>query len=44
MLGLFHGRPGARAWRQRLSVEACRDGAGPDLLERAIDETVARAA
>ena len=27
MLGLFQGRPGARAWRRHLSVEAPKDGA-----------------
>ncbi|RYH03492.1 tRNA dihydrouridine(20/20a) synthase DusA [Salipiger sp. IMCC34102] len=28
MLGMFQGRPGARAWRRHLSVEAPKDGAG----------------
>jgi tRNA-dihydrouridine synthase A len=37
MLGLFHGRPGARAWRRILTVEAIRPGAGPDVIERALD-------
>ncbi len=32
MLGLFTGRPGARAWRRALSEEASRDGAGVDAL------------
>ena len=36
MLGLFHGRPGARAWRRILTVEAIRPGAGPDVIERAL--------
>ncbi len=36
MLGLFHGRPGARAWRRILSDEANRDGAGPEVLLRAL--------
>ncbi len=36
MLGLFAGRPGARAWRRILSEEAHRDGAGPDLVRRAL--------
>jgi tRNA-dihydrouridine synthase A len=36
MLGLFSGRPGARAWRRRLTVEACRPGAGLDVIERAL--------
>lgn len=32
MLGLFTGRPGARAWRRVLSEGATRPGAGPELL------------
>jgi tRNA-dihydrouridine synthase A len=36
MLGLFHGRPGARAWRRILTVEAIRPGAGPEVIERAL--------
>jgi tRNA-dihydrouridine synthase A len=32
MLGLANGRPGARRFRQMLSVEAARRGAGPALL------------
>ena len=36
MLGLFAGRPGARAWRRLLSEEAHKDGAGPELVERAL--------
>ncbi|MGL4206075.1 MAG: tRNA dihydrouridine(20/20a) synthase DusA [Aeromonadaceae bacterium] len=32
MLGLFQGLPGARAWRRHLSEQACRPGAGPDVL------------
>jgi tRNA-dihydrouridine synthase A len=36
MLGLFAGRPGARAWRRTLSEGATRPGAGPELLEAAI--------
>jgi tRNA-dihydrouridine synthase A len=35
MLGLFNGRPGARAWRRLLSEGASRPGAGPDLLQAA---------
>ncbi len=35
MLGLFAGRPGARAWRRALS-DATRPGAGPRLLEEAL--------
>ena len=36
MLGLFHGLPGARGWRQVLSTEASRDGAGPEVVLRAL--------
>ena len=36
MLGLFAGRPGARAWRRKLSEEAHRDSAGPQLVEQAL--------
>jgi tRNA-dihydrouridine synthase A len=36
MLGLFAGRPGARAWRRMLSEEANRPDAGTDLLRRAL--------
>lgn len=32
MLGLYHGLPGARLWRQALSVEGARKGAGPEVL------------
>ncbi len=35
MLGLFRGRPGARAWRRRLSEDARRPGAGAELLRDA---------
>jgi tRNA-dihydrouridine synthase A len=37
MLGLANGRPGARLFRQILSVDAARKGAGPDVLLRALD-------
>ncbi|GGO54114.1 tRNA-U16,U17-dihydrouridine synthase [Roseovarius pacificus] len=36
MLGLFAGRPGARAWRRILSEGATRPGAGPELVEQAL--------
>ncbi len=36
MLGAFHGRPGARAWRRILSENAHRPGAGPELVLRAL--------
>ncbi|WP_370312097.1 tRNA dihydrouridine(20/20a) synthase DusA [Sagittula sp.] len=44
MLGLFAGCPGARRWRQVLSTETTRDGAGPEVVERALSEVAARAA
>jgi tRNA-dihydrouridine synthase A len=37
MLGLFHGRPGARTWRRMLTVEAIGPGAGVEVIERALD-------
>jgi tRNA-dihydrouridine synthase A len=39
VLGLFHGQPGGRAFRQVLSEGAHRDGADWSLVERAIDAT-----
>ena len=36
MLGLFHGARGARAWRRGLTVEAVREGAGVEVIERAL--------
>ena len=35
MTGLFHGLAGARRWRQVLSTEATRTGAGPQVLHAA---------
>lgn len=40
MLGLFHGAPGARAWRRALSEEGA--SAGPEIIERALDALAAR--
>lgn len=37
MTGLFHGRPGARRYRQILSTDATRPGAGPEVLVRAFE-------
>ncbi|MBI1407911.1 MAG: tRNA dihydrouridine(20/20a) synthase DusA [Caulobacter sp.] len=37
MLGLFHGRPGARAWRRILTVEGVRAGAGIEVVDRALE-------
>ena len=36
MLGLFHGRPGARAWRRHLTTESVRPGAGLAVLRDAL--------
>lgn len=36
MLGLANGLPGARQFRQILSVDACRRGAGPETMLRAL--------
>ena len=36
ILGLFAGRPGAKAWRRVLSEKAHLPGAGPELLEEAL--------
>ena len=44
MLGLFSGRPGARRWRQVLSSEATRPGAGPEVIEAALEPVLSSAA
>jgi len=47
MLGLMHGRPGARSWRRILTVDSLEPGAGLEVLDRALDavhEAEARAA
>ncbi len=36
LLGLFHGRPGAKRWRRHLSQHAHRPEAGPEVLEQAL--------
>ena len=41
MLGLFSGRPGARAWRRRLSEGANRPGAGLEVYDAALAEVLA---
>lgn len=38
MLGLFHGRPGARHWRRVLSERANAEGAGLEVLDAALAE------
>ncbi|KKB09067.1 tRNA-dihydrouridine synthase A [Devosia chinhatensis] len=37
MLGLANGRPGARLFRQIMSVDACKRDAGPEVFFRALD-------
>ncbi len=37
MLGLANGLPGARQFRQILSVKACRPGAGPEVILHALE-------
>ncbi len=44
MLGLFQGRPGARGWRRTLSEESHRDGAGPDVVLKALGHVTEKAA
>ncbi len=36
MLGLFQGVPGARAWRRILTVDGVKEGAGPEVILRAL--------
>lgn len=36
MMGLFQGCPGARSWRRYLSENACRRGAGPEVVRAAL--------
>jgi len=36
MLGLFHGAPGARAWRRILTVESVKPGAGLEVVDAAL--------
>jgi tRNA-dihydrouridine synthase A len=47
MVGMFQGRAGARRWRQILSTEAVKPGAGPEVIDAAlaaVDLTQSRAA
>lgn len=37
MLGLMHGRPGARAFRRILTVDSIRPGAGLEVIDRAVE-------
>jgi len=43
MLGLANGRPGARQFRQVMSVDTCRPAAGPDIFFRALAAVEERA-
>jgi tRNA-dihydrouridine synthase A len=43
LLGLFHGRPGAKAWRRTLSEQAHRPGAGIEVLDAAAQCVLAHA-
>ena len=38
LLGLFHGKPGARAWRRSLTIGAARAGADASVILEALDE------
>lgn len=43
LMGLFHGQPGGRIWRQALSDAPRHPDAGPEFLERALERTRAAA-
>ena len=36
ILGLFHGRPGARIWRRILTLDSVREGAGTEVIAKAL--------
>jgi tRNA-dihydrouridine synthase A len=38
ILGLYHGSPGARTWRRKLSDAALLQDGGPELLLKALRE------
>ena len=44
MLGLYHAQPGGRMWRQVLSTEGCKTGAGLDVVMQALNVVEAQAA
>ncbi|MEK6205472.1 MAG: tRNA-dihydrouridine synthase, partial [Amylibacter sp.] len=44
MLGAFTGRAGARLWRRILSESSHKDGAGPELVETALNAIKQKAA
>ncbi len=39
ILGLFTGKPGARAYRRYISENACKEGAGVEVIRRAMEMT-----
>nr|WP_306253774.1 tRNA dihydrouridine(20/20a) synthase DusA [Parvularcula sp. IMCC14364] len=43
MIGLFHGQPGAKTWRQHLTVESCKSDADAGLLRDALNRLPAAA-
>jgi tRNA-dihydrouridine synthase A len=44
ILGLYNGLPGAKLWRRILSEEAHREGAGPEVVLRALEAVEAQIA
>ncbi len=44
MLGLYHGQPGGRLWRQVLSNEGCKPGADTAVVLKALDAVEQQAA
>ena len=44
ILGLFQGRPGARAWRRHLSENAYKRGAGVEVIQAALKQMAAKRA
>ena len=44
LLGLFHGQPGARAWRRTIAEKAHLSGAGIDVIHYALDQVKTAAA
>jgi tRNA-dihydrouridine synthase A len=43
MLGLFHGRPGARTWRRILTVEGVKAGSGLEVVDQALEAVTVEA-
>lgn len=44
MLGLYHAQPGGRMWRQILSTDGCKPGAGVEVLLKALSAVEAQEA